>query len=224
MFDRLLSRNQLWASLTRHFLCYLDRNDEFDTVLFDPASSSIIHQEVKSWPQTGDLNSDGLRSNLEKADLQLAKLQDLVSTVIGPTADLSSTWKTVGLITLPNVPSRKDLENRGVDAASLKYILTRAELTDQTCAWKKNLQLGTHVCDPAEYARLLAIIIGSHFVSFQSQGYDRAKELGEAVEDTVARVTGPSQAVVGLGGWSGVIDQAPGDARSLQRKWLGHVW
>ena len=219
-----LARDQIQASLTRHLLAYLDRNDEYDIVLFDPSSCSMIHQEVKSWPQNGDLDSPGQWNNLKKGDLQLGKFKDLVSTVIGPTADLSATWKIIGLISLPNVPSRKDLENRGVDVASLKYILTRAELTDPSCAWKKDLQLGTQVCDPEEYKRLLAILIGSHYVSFQNQSYDRTAELEEAVRDTVARVTGPSQAVVGLGGWSGVIDHAPGDAKGLRGKYLGHIW
>ena len=53
-----MSKDQLQVSLTRHLLAYLDRKDEFDTVIFDRTSSTLIHQEVKSWPQNGDLECD----------------------------------------------------------------------------------------------------------------------------------------------------------------------
>ena len=48
-------------------------------------------------------------------------------------------------------------------------------------------------------------------------------EIGEVVEDTVRRITGAPQAVMGLGGWSGDILQATSDVAGLRGKELGHV-
>ena len=65
--------------------------------------------------------------------------------------------------------------------------------------------------------------MGSQKVSFQSQVFNMSAETGEAVEETVMRLTGPPQAVMGMGGWSGDILQATGDVADLRGKELGHV-
>jgi hypothetical protein len=215
-------------ALTRHFLVYLDRDDEFDLILIDPSSSTVLFCETKSWPQDpGVLQTQdvtGLSSNLEKADLQLGRGIEFFNHVLGPITDMSSSWTFLGIIILPNVPSRKYLQAKGVDPASLDFILTQEELTDGESKWKKDLKLGSLKCKDEEYKKAVAVIVGSQKVSFQSQVFNMSAEVGEAVEETVRRLTGVPQAVMGLGGWSGDIHLATGDVADLRGKELGHVF
>ena len=221
------ARGDVEIALTRHFLVYLDRDDEFDSLLIDPSSSTFLLCETKSWPQdpgviqTQDVT--GLSSNLEKADLQLGRGRDFFNTVLGPITNMSVSWTFLGIIILPNVPSRKYLQGKGVDPAYLNFILTREELTDGESKWKKNLKLGSLKCKDEEYKKAVAVVVGSQKVSFQSQVFNMSAEIGAVVEETVKRITGAPRAVMGLGGWSGDIHQATSDVAQLRGKELGHV-
>ena len=225
----LLTKTEVHSFLVRHFVIFLDLLDEYDSLLVDCSSSSLLHLEVKSWPQDpGDLGSPGstppgLKSNVDKANLQLGKGLNLFNNVLGPAALLSPCWTSVRVIILPFVATRKDLEDRGVEAASLPFFLTKQELDDRGFQWKQELQLGSNKCSKDEYKRLVAVIYGSYKVSFQSQIYDREAEVGDAVEETVARITGPSRGVVGLGGWSGDVLNIPQGLAGLRGLELGHV-
>ena len=221
-----LTRDQVEASLTRHLINYLDRKDEFDGVQVDRNSSTTFCHEVKSWPQNGNLDSPGLQETLEKANYQNSKWKDVFNHIVGPAADLSSSWTNIGMIHLPNVPNRAELEKRGVEPSDLKFILTKAELEDGQNTWKQDLGLRNLVAKEEEYMGLLGIFIGSHYICFQSQMYDKKKEMGEAVEEAVRRITGvPGPgAVMGLGGYSGGMDTSPGGLAGLKGKELGHIW
>ena len=225
-----LTKTEVHSFLVRHLLgTYLDLQDEYDSLLVDRSSSCLFQLEVKSWPQhPGDLGSPGstppgLKDKVESANLQLGKGLDLYNHVLGPAAALSPSWTSVRLIVLPFVATRKDLEDRGVEAAKLPFFLTREELDDRQCQWKQDLQLGSNMSSEEEYKRLVAVIYGSYKVSFQSQVYDREAEVREAVEETLARITGPSRPVVGLGGWSGDILNIPRGIGGLRGLELGHV-
>ena len=54
--------------------------------------------------------------------------------------------------------------------------------------------------------------------------YSRAEELGEDVGEAVERIKGQSGAVVGLGGWSGDINNGITGIETLRGKALGGVW
>ena len=74
-----LTKTDVQSFLVRHFLIFLDLQDEYDCLLMDRSSSCLFQLEVKSWPQApGDLGSPGstppgLKDKVESANLQLGK-------------------------------------------------------------------------------------------------------------------------------------------------------
>ena len=171
------------------------------------------------------MDGQGLPSNLEKADLQLGKGRQFFHQILGPAASLPASWTWVSMMAFPNIPNRQALRDRGVEDACLAYILTKEELEDGESKWMKELQLGQQVATEEEYKRLVALLVGSGLVSFQSQRYDRAKEMKEDVDETVKRITGVSKPgeVVGLGGGQGGLGGQGLGLGDLRGKELGHV-
>ena len=171
------------------------------------------------------MDGQGLPSNLEKADLQLGKGRQFFHQILGPAASLPASWTWVSMMAFPNIPNRQALRDRGVEDACLAYILTKEELEDGESKWMKELQLGQQAATEEEYKRLVALLVGSGLVSFQSQSYDRAKEMKEDRDETMERITGVSKPgeVVGLGGGQGGLGGQGLGLGDLRGKELGHV-
>ena len=109
-----LTKHEVQAVLTRHFLGLLDRKDEYDSIVCDRKTSCIFHIETKSFSQGGKNEIFGFSNNLEKADLQLAKGREVFNHIIGPAVSLPSTWTWVSLLAFPNIRSRQALRDLGV--------------------------------------------------------------------------------------------------------------
>ena len=52
----------------------------------------------------------------------------------------------------------------------MKYIITKEELSKDN--WFTDLQLSQASASDEEYKKLVAILVGSHYVSYQSQSID----------------------------------------------------
>merc|ERR1711962_1071079 len=208
---------------TRYFLSLLEKQAEFDHVLVDQESSTFFHVEVKTYPQRDQILKEGLSSVLTKAKDQLAQGDALFNNVLGPAAKLSRGWTKVNMLAFPSIENRdvfqnKDLIDEPLSDDSLRYILTKAELKKAKLgddSWFKDLKLGSRPANPEEYERLLAIIIGSAHVSYNSQLFDYQKE----IRDAYKRVAGDA---IGIGELPGAFTDDM-DPRSLKKKPLGHV-
>ena len=87
MFDkskRDLSDNEVTNYLTRFLLNLAEKKDEFDQMLADRDSSTFFQVEVKSYPQDGILDKDGLEKTLKKATEQLEKGDKFLQNVLAP--------------------------------------------------------------------------------------------------------------------------------------------
>ena len=176
-------------------------------------------------PQDGNLDGEGLPANLEKAAKQLGKGRKFFDQILGPAAGLPTTWTWVSMMAFPNIPNRQALRDRGVEGAKLPYILTKEELEDGESRWMKELPLCQQVATEEEYKRLVALLVGSNLVSFQSQSYDRRREMAEEVKATVERIAGAPRPgeVVGLGGGQGGLGGQGLGLKDLKGKELGHI-
>ena len=71
MFDKSRRDNEVTNYLTRFLLDLAEEKDEFDHMLPDRDSSTFFEVEVKSYPQDGILDKDGLEKSLKKASSNL---------------------------------------------------------------------------------------------------------------------------------------------------------
>jgi hypothetical protein len=162
MFDkskRDLSPEEVVSYLTRFLLDLVEKKGEFDHFLADRDSSTFIHVEVKSYPQKGKPDKVGLKENVDKANEQLGKCDKLFQNVLASASKLSSFWKKLNIICFPEISSRQQLRDLGVDENSLKFILTAEEL--ESGNWFEDLGLPDCQAPEEEYKRLLAICVGS---------------------------------------------------------------
>ena len=135
MFDkskRDLSDNEVTNYLTRFLLNLAEKKDEFDQMLADRDSSTFFQVEVKSYPQDGILDKDGLEKTLKKATEQLEKGDKFLQNVLAPAAKLSFPWTKVNIVCFPEITNREELKALGLDDDSLKFILTAEELKSGT--------------------------------------------------------------------------------------------
>ena len=210
------------------------KDSELDHLLVDSDTRTVFNAECKTWPQTFQLDPPGpmpvtLKEVLDKADEQLQKGNSLYNLVLGPVGQLSPAWRLVSVIALPNVPDKNHLRGWGVQEDSLRYILTKKEIQDGTCQWKKDMKLSGPSSSMDEFKRVVGLIQGAKRISFQGlnvrfSSYSRAGEFGKDVMEAVDRTTGQGGAVVGVGGWSGDIRGGSQDVEDLRGKELGHVW
>ena len=126
--NRDLSKDEVANYLSRFLLTIIEKKDEFDFLVADRDSSTFFQVEVKSYPQDGLLDKDGLEKALKKANEQLEKGDKFFQNVLAPAAQLSSSWKKINLVCFPKIPSRQVLRNLGMDEDSLKFVLTAEEL------------------------------------------------------------------------------------------------
>ena len=106
MFDksrRDLSDNEVTNYLTRFLLNLAEKKDEFDQMLADRDSSTFFQVEVKSYPQDGILDKDGLEKTLKKATEQFEKGNKFFQNVLAPAAKLSSSWTKVNIVCFPEI-------------------------------------------------------------------------------------------------------------------------
>ena len=202
-FQKLLpvKKTDMEAYLMRYFLEHLQRNSEFDFLAVDKGSSCVFQVETKSYPQTGIIQPGALMDSLKKANEQLGKGERCFQNLIAPCANLSPNWTWVGLVALPNISNKQQLTDAGIEDSALPFILTKEELSDKACSWKRNLTSGRALATDIEYKTLFSLLVGSHYVSFQNQIYSEAEEKEELVKETSTRISGVKLAgdVVGLG-------------------------
>ena len=216
-----LQADQFGNSLLRYFLTLLGKQAEFDHLVVDKTSSTFLHVEVKTYPQQGptSITKEGLKDVLKKAKNQHEQGDALFNNVLCASARLSPTWTKVNMLCFPNIPNREVFKtelDEPIDDMFLKYILTQAELEKDN--WLADLQLGSKDASKEQYERLLAIMIGSAHVSYNSQILDYQKETREVY----ARVSGGE--AVGIGNLPDPLPEHQFNHKDLQKKHLGHVW
>ena len=155
--NRDLSRDEVANYLSRFLLDMIEKKDEFDFLLADRDSSVFLQVEVKSYPQDGLLDKDGLEKALKKANEQLEKGDKFFQNVLAPAAKLSSSWTKVNIVSFPEIADQGELKALGVDDNSLKFILTAEELESGT--WLEDLGLPACQAPEEEYKRLLAVCV-----------------------------------------------------------------
>ena len=211
-----ISKKEAKNCLLRYFLNFRENKAEFDHWLVDKASSSLLHVEVKTYPQ-GPITKDGLLNAMESARHQHGLGDALFSNILGPAAKLSSGWTKINMVFFPNIPNREVFREQlkePIDDVFLQYIVTRKELSDDQ--WLKDLCLGDTEASKEEYERLVAIIVGSAFVSHNSQTFDFQKETREVFD----RIVGGES--VGIGKLPGVL-VLPEQFNHLEARHLGSV-
>ena len=132
-----LSKDEVANYLSRFLLNIIEKKDEFDLLLADRDSSAFFQVEVKSYPQDGLLDKDGLEKALKKANEHLDKGDKFFQNVVAPAAHLSTSWTKVNLVCFPEIASRQQLKGLGINDNSIKFILTAEDLKSDK--WMKNL-------------------------------------------------------------------------------------
>ena len=216
---RDLPAAEVKSYLTRFFWDLIEKKDEFDFFMADRSSTTFMQMEVKSYPQDMAPDKDGLKKSLIKADEQLGKGNKFFQNVLAPAGHLSTSWKKINIVCFPEVSSRQQFRDLGLDDNKLKFILTAEEL--ESGQWFDDLGLPDQPATEEEYKRLLAICMGSQFISYNCQIID----IDEEDKNTHNKLVGVQGDVVGIGG-----EEAPqGGATSikfsdLKGKPLGHTW
>ena len=186
-----LDKDEITFYMQRFFLALLKSNDEFDIILPSRASSSILQFEVKSYPQSGIIEKEKLMETLKNADHQLKKGKDLFENVLAPLANISSTWTMVGLIFLPNVKTKADLNCLQLSPQHAKFILTAEDL--ESDKWLSDLDLGSVEASVSDYNGFGRIFVGSASVSYRSQEVDHNKEAEQGVVKSLKRMGGANE-------------------------------
>ena len=216
-----LSKNEVASYLTRFFLDHVENKGEFDFLLADKNSSTFLQLEVKSYPQDGVPDNEGLRKPLEKANEQLGKGDKFFYNVLAPAAQLSSSWNKLNFVCFPKISNRQQFRDLGLDDIALKFILTAEEL--QSKKWFEDLSLPYCEAAEEEYKRLLAVCVGSQHLAFNCQMFDHWEEH----QNTQAQLVGEARLgeVAGIGGEEGPEHGASTiDFLDLKAKPLGHTW
>ena len=215
-----LSSDEVANHLTR-FLLDLEKKDEFDLLLADKASSTFFQVEVKSFPQDGIYNEEGLKRALKKANENMGKGNKFFQNALAPACQLSPSWTKINLVCFPEMSSRKQFRDLGISEHKLKFILTAEELASGH--WFEALKLPDRMANDKDYKRLLAVCFSSQYVSFDCQLLDHMEE--EMVTHTKLVGKRKLSEVVGVGGEEGPVDGAKAIKLSdLKGKPLGHVW
>ena len=220
--NRDLSKDEVANHLSRFLLDMIEKKDEFDFLLADRDSSTFLQVEVKSYPQDGLLDKDGLEKALKKANEQLEKGDKFFQNVVAPAVHLSTSWTKVNMVCFPEIANRQQIKHLGIDDNIVKFILTGDEL--ESGNWLDDLGLPDCQAPEEEYKRLLAVCVGSQHVAFNCQVFDYEAEHQKIHTSLVGeRKQGE---VVGVGG-EGCLPQ--GGATSikfsdLEGKPLGHTW
>ena len=217
---RDMPKNEVANDLTRLFLGF-EKNDEFDFLAADRSSSTFLQLEVKSYPQVGVPNNEGLRKALEKANEQLGKGDKFYDNVLAPAAQLSSSWTKLNFVCFPKIPNRQQFRDLGVDDNALKFVLTTEEL--QSSKWFEDLSLPDCQAAEEEYKRLLAVCVGSQHLAFNCQMFDNWEEHQNTQAQLVGEVD--HDKVAGIGGEEGPMHGASSISHlDLKSKPIGHTW
>ena len=218
---RDLTPDEVISYLTRFLLNFIEKNNEFDFLAADRGSSTFFQVEVKSYPQNGILDKDGLVKSLKKANEQLEKGDKFFQNVLAPAAQLSLSWTKVNLVCFPEITNREKLKALGMDDNTLTFILTAEELELGT--WVEHLSLPACQAPEEEYKRLLAVCVGSQHVAFNCQVFDFEAVHQETNTKLVGK--GKSGEVVGVRGEEGRRDGSISiNFSDLREKPLGHTW
>ena len=202
--------------IIRYFMSLLVKQAEFDHILVDKESSSFIQVEVKTYPQQGQITKEGMKVPYTSANTQLGWGDSLFQNVLCRDARVGSSWTKINIMCFPHVNNRQEFRDHleePFEDEFLKYVLTKEELGNNQ--WLEDLQLGTSKAPTEEYERLLAIIIGSAYVGYNSQVFDYQKEISKVHE----RIVGAGSGVTILP--DSLPEQFSGS--DLQKKPLGHV-
>ena len=185
-----LDKDEVTFSLTRFFLGLLRCQDEYDMLLLVKSLSSVMQCEVKTYPQSGQVDPKKLKEAVENAAHQLQKGKQLCNQVIAPLSNISPSWSMVGLICLPNIPTRAHLSSLQLGPEVEKFILTAEEL--QTGVWLDDLNLDTLPASDVDYDQLGSVFVGSAFVSYQSQEVNHQKEAEQGVARDLKKLGMPN--------------------------------
>ena len=158
------------------------------------------------------------RKAVDSAQSQLEKGREMFSSIVFPLAEMSSTWSHRGLIFLPNIENRGDLRHHGITEEEIKVIndqweknkileyliqiiITKRELEDENYSLLREVFSDNQV-DPerkkikldftADYKKLISLLLGSLYVSFQSQTFSNS----DHIKKTTKRLTGGASQVV----------------------------
>ena len=204
--------------LIRYFMSLLNKQAEFDHILVDKDSSSFIQVEVKTYPQQGGITKEGMKDPFMSANQQLGSGDALFHNILHPGAKLGSSWRKINVMCFPLVNNRQEFRDHleePIDDEFLKYVMTKEELENDNLNWMEDLKLGTTKAPTEEYERILAIIVGSAYVGYNSQIFDHQKEIRKVHE----RVVGARSGVTPFS--DPLPEQFSGS--DLRNKPLGHI-
>ena len=83
-------------------------------------------------------------------------------------------WTKINIVCFPEIPSRKQFRDLGVNEKKLQFILTAEEL--ESGNWFEALDLADSMATDQDYKRLLAVCFSSQYVSFDCQVFDVTEE------------------------------------------------
>ena len=157
------------------------------------------------------------RKAVDSAQSQLEKGREMFSSIVFPLAEMSSTWSHRGLIFLPNIGNRGDLRHHGITEEEIKVIndqwekykilkylmqniITKRELENKNYSLLMEV-FSDNQDDPerkkikldftADYKKLISLLLGSLYVSFQSQTFSNS----DHIKKTTKRLTGGASQV-----------------------------
>ena len=111
--------------------------------------------------------------------------------MLAPLASIAEPWQMVGLIFLPNIQTRAELDCLQLQPELVRFILTAEQLGDDD--WLAGLGLGTAAASAADYSRLGAVFVGSEYVGYCSQEVDHQKEAEKRVAKSLKRIGAPNE-------------------------------
>ena len=209
-----ISKEDVTNSMNRHLVNLMQIDSSFDFLVTDKSSSTVLQMLICS----GRFELDGLRDKIKKSTKLLAKGDQLFHHVLAPAANLSSGWTKVGVLCFPDEATKEPFKKLGLEDNQLPYVITQEEM--KSSKWLEDLNLGNTVASDEEYVRLFSWVVGSVYVSVESQTFN----YNEEVTSTNQRISGPRQKgdVVGVG--PGTLDEIKEVTfKELKGKPLGHL-
>ena len=125
---RDLAPDEVVFHLIRSLLNFIEKNNEFDFLLADRATSTFVQVEVKSFLQEENQDGATLETNMKKLKEQFDKGDKFFQNVVAPASKLSSSWRKLNIGCFPEIANRQQLRNLGMDEETLRFVLTAEEL------------------------------------------------------------------------------------------------
>ena len=159
----------------------------------------------------GNKKDKGLKSQFIEACKQLEAGKEVFLNIIAPACNLSQNWAYQGIVCFPNVSDRSHFSSWDLSDEEMTMIITKEELL--TGGWLDSVKMMNNEATDEEYKKLVALIVGSGFITYSSQHFT-------VKDETAARIIGDEEE--GIGG-ERITLQGPFSFQNLQGRHLGSV-